>query len=233
MIIYIFIALFFSFVMPQPTTVEEKTKHKVLELAAINLADHLDPERYQIELSVKWIPNSVLQVGPHNIRAVTAIGTIREYTRFNLIYQTRAGRSSTQIQLKIKAEQYVLVATERIKRNELADSSMFHYKWVKIKLGRDQFVYDLAELNNKSIRKNLLPGQAIRVQELSKKVVINPGDAVTMRYSKGFIKLALSCEARQSGAKGEQIGIYCQETRKKYDVKIIGKGEVQWVKTQQ
>ena len=227
-----FISLIVALLLMNPSSKEEATKTKVLELAAASLEQHLDVNVYQYELNPRWIPASLLQVGPENIHSVSISGSIEEYTRFDVIHQTRTGRKSSQIQLHVDADQLVVVAIERISSSEAIEINQFEMQWKPVRLGRDRFISDLTDLEGKSIRRNLLPGQPIRENEISSPILVSPGQEVAMIFSQGSIQLELNCESRQSGSKGEQVQIYCQETRKKYTTIVIGAGEVQWLRTQ-
>lgn len=225
-----FIALFFV-IGSSSSTIEEATKSRILELAGSDLEQHLNADEYQFDLVARWIPGSLLLVGPENIHSVKVSGNVEQYTRFVVTYQTRAGRQSAEIQLKVEAEQFVAVALDRIKSNEAISISDFELRWVPVKLGRDRFVSSLSKLQNKSIRRSLLPGQPVRAHEISSPILVIPGQQITMIYKAGAIELGLDCESRQSGSADEDIQIYCQETRKKYTAKILGTGAVQWLRT--
>ena len=226
-----FISLIFAVLLMAPSSTEEATKARVLELASASLEQHLDANAYQFELSARWIPSSLLQVGPDNILSVSISGNIEEYTRFDVIHQTRAGRKTSQIQLQVDADQLVVVAISRVQSNETINPDQFELQWKSVRLGRDRFITDISELKGKSIRRNLLPGQPVREHEISSPILVTPGQEVALIFSQGSIQLGLSCESRQSGSEGEEVQIYCQETRKKYTAKVIGAGEVQWLRT--
>ncbi len=231
MIISAFISLVISLLLMSPSSNEDATKAKVLELAATSLEQHLDMNAFQYELSPRWIPRSLLLLGPESIESVSVLGNVEQYTRFNVIHKTRVGRKSTEIQLRIDAEQLVAVALERIKSRDHLSSNQFDLQWRSVKLGRDRFVTDIAFLEGKSIRRSLLAGQPVRVHEISSPVLVSPGDEISMIFDNGTIQLGLNCESRQSGSVGEEVQIYCQQTRKKYTAKVIGTGEVQWLRT--
>jgi flagella basal body P-ring formation protein FlgA len=231
MTISAFISLLVAFLLMNPSIKEEATKAKVLELAAASLEQRLDVNAYQFELTARWIPNSLLQVGPENIQSVSISGNIEEYTRFNVIHQTRAGRKTSEIQLRVEADQLVVVAIDRVRNSELLQADQFELQWKPVRLGRDRFITEIDEIDGKSIRRNLSPGQPIRVHEISSPILVIPGQEVAMIFSQGAVQLGLNCESRQSGSVGEEVQIYCEQIRKKYTAKVIGAGEVQWLRT--
>lgn len=210
---------------------DEATKSRILELAALNLEQHLDMNTYRFELEAKWIPGSLLESSPDRIISVKIEGNIEEYTRFTVIHRTQSGREANVIQLKIDAEQLVPVALTRLTSNTDLNVSDFDLRWTPVRIGKDRFVEDLVSLQGKSIRRSLQPGEPVRQHEISDPIIISAGDNIYMNYTAGTISLSLNCESRQSGALGDEIQIYCIETRKKYTAKIISSGEVQWLRT--
>ena len=101
MTINAFIALFFV-IGSLNNSVEEETKSRILELASSDLEQHLDVSEYQFDLIPRWIPGSLLEAEPENIHSVKVSGNVEQYTRFVVHYQTRAGRQSAEIQLKVE-----------------------------------------------------------------------------------------------------------------------------------
>lgn len=223
--------LFVVSVLINPTSKEEATKAKVLELAKTSLEQYLDMDVYEFNLVVKWIPKSVLKLGSENIHSVTISGNVEEYTRFAVRYQTKAGRKTSEIQLKVESSMLVVVAKHRIQSTQSLHPEFFELQWKPIKLGRDRFITSIDELKGKSIRRSLLPDQPIRMNDISNPILISPGQEIIMQYHQGSILLELKCESRQSGSMDEEINIYCPETRKKYTTKVISAEETKWQKT--
>jgi len=231
MSISVFISLIFAFWVMNPSSTDEATKSKVLNLALVSLEQQMDMNTYQVELEPRWIPNSLLKVGPENIVSVSVLGNVEEFTRFSVTHLTGTGQKSTEIQLRLKAKQLVAVALDRIKTDVILTTDKFELQWRAVKLGKDRFISEISELQGKSIRRSLLPGQPVRKHEISNPILVIPGGQVNMLFTSGTIELGLNCESRQSGSIEEEILIYCQETRKKYTAKVKGSGEVQWLRT--
>lgn len=226
-----YILLMVVSVLINPSTKEEATKAKVLELAKTSLEQYLDMDVYAFNLVVKWIPKSILKAGPENIHSVTISGNVEEYTRFAVRYQTKAGRKTSDIQLKVESSMLVVVAKHRILNTQSLHPDLFEFQWKPVKLGRDRFITTFDELEGKSIRRSLLPDQPIRMNDISNPILISPGQEIIMQYHQGSILLGLKCESRQSGSMDEEIKIYCPETRKKYTAKVISAEKTTWQKT--
>ena len=209
----------------------DATKERILELAEATISKHLDTDVVRINVKARWIPGSVLASEPNDVLSVSLSGNIEKHTRFTVNYQTRSGAQSAHIQLLIDTQQLIPVALRRIKSGENVDASDFELQWTEVELGRDRFVEQLDELEGKSIRRTILAGQPVKAHEVSSPLLVKAGEPVYMNYSDGTISLALQCEARNNGSAGEEIQIYCRETRKKYTTKILAAGEVKWLRT--
>ncbi|MBO6537131.1 MAG: flagellar basal body P-ring formation protein FlgA [Balneolaceae bacterium] len=233
MIFNALIALVFMFVPTSTgnTAGDDATKERILELAEATISKHLDEEVVRFDVKARWIPGSVLASEPNDVLSVSLNGSIQKYTRFTVNYSTRAGTQSADIQLLVETQQLIPVALRRIKSGENVSTADFELQWTPVELGKDRFVENLDELNGKSIRRTLLAGRPVRAHEVSSPVLVKAGEPVYMHYSDGTIALTLQCESRNNGSAGEEIQIYCQETRKKYTTKIIAAGEVKWLRT--
>ncbi len=210
---------------------DETTKQRILELAEATISKHLDEAVVRFEVKARWIPGSVLASEPNDVLSVSLAGNIQKYTLFKVNYSSRAGTQTVDIQLMIETQQLIPVALHRIKNGENVHASDFELQWTPVELGRDRFVEKLNELDGKSIRRTILAGQPVRAHEVSNPLLVKAGEPVNMHFSDGTIALALQCEARNNGSAGEEIQIYCRETRKKYTTKILAAGEVQWLRT--
>jgi flagella basal body P-ring formation protein FlgA len=60
---------------------------------------------------------------------------------------------------------------------------------------------------------------------------VRAGDAVTLIFKEKGIQVQLTGEARQNGAKNDEIRIYSEETRKKYLGKVVRPGVAIWKQT--
>lgn len=209
----------------------DATKERILELAEATISKHLDEDVVRFDLKARWIPGSVLASEPNDVLSVSLDGSIQKYTRFTVNYSSRAGTQSADIQLLVETQKLIPVALRRIKSGENVHTTDFELQWTPVELGRDRFIEQLDELEGKSIRRTILAGQPVRAHEVSSPLLVRAGEPVYMNYSDGTISLALQCEARNNGSAGEEIQIYCRETRKKYTTKIIAAGEVKWLRT--
>lgn len=210
---------------------EEATKNLIIERASALIEAQFNADQFRFSLQPRWMPNSMLQAGPENIKSVEISGEVSRYTKFRVRYFNINRIDEAEIQVHIEAEQKAPVAAKRIRNGEAITPDMILNQWVEITLGRDQLVEDEETLIGNTVRRTINPGQPIRSHEITSPLVVNPGEVVVMEFSKTGISIALQCEARQAGAINEEVHIYCAETRKKYLAEVTGIGEVSWLKT--
>ncbi|MEX1055510.1 MAG: flagella basal body P-ring formation protein FlgA, partial [Rhodothermales bacterium] len=57
------------------------------------------------------------------------------------------------------------------------------------------------------------------------------GDHVTLNYRRGAVQLRLTCKARESGAVGDVIRVYSDDTRSMYRARLTARGKADWIST--
>ena len=201
------------------------------EKALEKLHAQYDTEGYRFELNPRWIPDNLQNVNPSKIISMQLIGEAGRYATFQVIYQLPHTIEEVQIQFQLKTWQRVQVATQRISNGETITPEMLQEYWLEITLGRDRFATTPDQLIGKATRRFLNTGQPFRLNELSEPLMVKPGDTIQMLFSNGGIELALTCESRQSGAKDDEVVVYCPETRQKYEAQVLKAGEVAWLRT--
>lgn len=215
----------------QQLTKDNNTKRVILEKAEAALKKHFNPKTHRFRLSARWIPQKVLRLEPEKIKAVELQGRVERYTNFRVICQARGARHEVQVQLAVKMEQKVPVTNRRITSGEVVTKEDFSFRWASVSNIDDRLVSELERLAGKTVRTTLLPGQPVRKSDISTEYLIEAGDMVTLIFEKQGISVKLTGEARQSGAKDDEIKIYSNETRRKYLGKVIGPGVAKWKKT--
>lgn len=208
------------------------TRQIILDKALESLQANYDEEYFRFELSARWIPGSLLNADPKNIQRIELKGAISQYTNFEVTYVRRNEIRSKEIQLKVDAQQKLPVSNHRIISGEVLETRDFDLRWVPIVVGRDHLVQDINELAGKTLKKTLNAGEAVSPSVISSGFLVKAGDEVDLIYIEYGIQIVLGCEARQNGSKGEDIQIYCKETRNKYLGRIERPGVAQWQKTQ-
>lgn len=207
------------------------SKEVILDKALQVLEQKFSDEEYRFHLKARWIPGTLLQTDPQNIQSVMLDGPVEAYTRFKVNYVAGGRLKSRDIQLKVEALRKLPVSTRRMKAGEEIAPADIKWQWIEIIPGRDKPAEDPQQLIGKALRRNLNAGSLFPAPDLSEPLMVEAGDLVDLSFNEHSIQIKLACEARQSGSKGEEIAIYCKETRKKYVGEITRPGEVQWIRT--
>lgn len=216
---------------PAYPTATDETRQVIIEKAQESIESIFDSEEYRFTLSARWIPGSLLKVQPEHIGSVKLQGKVEPYTNFEVLYRDGNTVEQAQIQLKVEAEQKLPVPNQRMMSGQTIEPGDLSWRWVEVRMGRDEPVRNMEELTGKTLRRTVNPGQPIYYSEISTPFLVEAGEDVDLIFTEFGIQITLTCEARQSGAIDEEIQIYCKEIRNKYLGKVSGPGEALWQKT--
>src|SRR5690554_3075274 len=86
----------------------------IMEMALESVYANFDRENYRFKLSPRWMPGTIRNLEPENIKAVIADNPLQKYSKFEVVYQQHAEIKKAEIQLKIDAERKVPVTAHRI-----------------------------------------------------------------------------------------------------------------------
>lgn len=220
-----------AYVFAEKQVAGNETKKVILQKALETLKERFDPDKYRFRLSARWIPGSLLRVEPERIRSVEVVRGVDRYTNFDVVVRNGSHRQHTQIQLAVHIEQKLPVLTRRIGKGEVLQAGDLAIQWVVVRHNRQELITETQSLIGKTLTKSMLPGQPVRHSEVSGRYLIEAGDLVQLIFKSGGFRIELTGEARQSGAKNDEIRIYSKETRKKYVGKVIAPGVAKWQKT--
>ncbi|MCG8374423.1 MAG: flagellar basal body P-ring formation chaperone FlgA [Balneolales bacterium] len=228
---FIVVVVGLASVFGDPNSRAEATKSVLMEKARAELLKQFNEDEYQIFTTPRWIPNSVLEAGSENIKSVQLTGEIGRYANFEVSYIKFNRTQKAEIQVKLEVSQLLPVLNSKMRNGDVLSYESFDMRWVEIQLNRHKYISTIDELVGKTLRRSLNAGQPVKVTEVSNPLLIEAGDYVEMSFSNGGISIALTCEARESGTLGEEIAVFCPESRKNYHTKIIASGEAQWLRT--
>ena len=231
MTLKLFIILFSSLLIT-PSFQSSNAEDVIIKKAEEAILQQFKNEKFRVELSARWIPGSLRSLNGSQVISVEPIGELRKYSSFKVTYMDANRRENTEVQLQIQAEQWVPVLAERKLRGEEIREFDLEWRWISIDLNRDHPVTELKKIEGKTLRRSLLAGQFITLDQVGKPYLIAAGDEVEMFYKQHGLQVILRCDSRQDGAMGEDIQIYCKETRKKYLARITGTGKTKWLQTQ-
>jgi flagella basal body P-ring formation protein FlgA len=209
----------------------EEVKSLILKKAKASLVRRFSKGEYRFQVRPRWIPNTLLQQRTTEIQAVHLKGNVKRYTTFDVLYTLRGKRKKAQVQLKVKIERKVPVAVRRLPRDSKIEEEDLELQWVPVLEYQGKLVSDTAILKGKTLRRTLLAGQPVREKYVSRNYVIEAGDQVKVIIERAGIWVQVTGEARENGAKGDKIGIYSKETRRKYVGEVIRPGVTLWKNT--
>ncbi len=209
----------------------DRTRQLILKKAKTALQSGIKDEQHRISIKARWIPGSLLNVPPQNILDVQPSGPVQRNTIFDVSYTYRSHRETAQIQLLVDSEYKIPVAASRIQAGEKLTAENLQLKWVSIPNNRGQLAFSIEEVEGKTVRRTLAPGQPVRMIDITTEYIIHAGDPVTVVYEANGIHIGLKAEARENGSMGDEIKIYSEETRKRYVGKVQSPQKVIWQKT--
>lgn len=209
----------------------EQTREAILEKAKISIQSRFDEDHHRFDVKARWIPGSLMNIEPESIVDVQPAGPIERNTIFDVTYKQRSQYETVQVQLIVDKEYKIPVAVSRIMAGEKLNAENLELKWVSVPYNRSQWVGSIEELQGKTLRRSLAPGQPVRQIDVTTNYVIHAGDPVTMIYEENGIHIGIKTEARENGSIGDEIKIFCDETRKRYVGKVQSPGTVIWKKT--
>lgn len=229
--IQLFILFFATLLNPLGEYTLADAEDVILQKAAAAIEETYGAENMRVNLSTRWIPGSLRTQSAENITSVQPLGALKKYTRFQVSYLDDGWPEKAEVQLQVKMQVKVPLLTQRKQRGEEIAPSDLSMNWVSIDLNRDQPVKNKEALIGKTLRNSLNAGDFIQPGQIGSSFMVNAGEAVQMIFQQGALQIVLSCESRQDGAEGEEIQVFCKETRQKYLTKILSTGEVQWLQT--
>lgn len=228
MIIASFIVLFSSFLLQGgPLTEAEALVH---EKAAACISESYEGQEIRLNVETRWMPAALRSADPVHIESVTAEQIRVPHSTFRVLYRENGQLREQEVQLKVELQLRVPVPAQRITSGNRITDEDLTLSWVELR-HTDDLITDLSEVSGKVVRKTLNAGSPIYRSVLSSELKVLAGESLNLLYSRHGLQITMLCEARQSGAAGEEIPIYCKETRKKYVGRITGPGEALWIQT--
>ncbi|HKI45269.1 MAG TPA: flagellar basal body P-ring formation chaperone FlgA [Balneolales bacterium] len=197
------------------------------------LVQQYGKDAYRFDVSIRYIPAELQNVSPGQINSIklTDPNMPTGYALAKVRYDSGNHNSLAQIQLFVDVWQQLLVPKERIMPGQKLSPDMFQMNWVRTTRLQGIYLKDPGMVKGK-VSKRLLPaGKPIPPRGIQDTPIIDFGNTVTLEYQQNGLLLSLSCVARQPGVKGDRIKVYCKDTRKTYEVKVINASTVKWEKT--
>ena len=127
----------------------------------------------------------------------------------------------------------VLVARHAIARGDTLAADLVETAWLETtRFHGDPVVRrTLDGAAQPVVRRALGAGEALRTSDLTWPPAVDTGDAVQVRYARRGLVLTFDARAREPGAIGEAVRVYCQATGSTYRVRLLAPGQAEWLET--
>lgn len=190
-------------------------------------------EECEIAVIPKWIPKRVQHLDSHQITEIqfTQVGLAGGYQTVRVFFRENGEMISRDVQLFIRIEKPLPVTARRIDRNEVISGADLVMRKTEITHLQRMPIDSKEKIVNQSAAGLIKKGEVVYASNLQKKPIIKAGDLVEMIYIEGGVEVALNCNAREDKAKGEDLRLYSEKTRKTYIGKVLTSKQVIWEKT--
>lgn len=79
--------------------------------------------------------------------------------------------------------------------------------------------------------RHLQSGRVLQKHDVRRPHTVDAGSSIRVVYSRGRLVFRFSCTARESGAGGETIPVYCADLETMYRARIASENTAEWVET--
>lgn len=130
----------------------------------------------------------------------------------------------------------VLVAGEHLSGGTAVSSDVLDAAWMEVTEARGlpltTEAYRRAREEDRTIlKRSVREGSLLQESDLRGAFAADVGDPLTLRYERGPVRATLDCKAREPGAQGEVIRVYCGSTRSMYRARLTDAGSARWLNT--
>jgi flagella basal body P-ring formation protein FlgA len=186
----------------------------------------LDSGCYEIEILSNQLEDQVLVDTSLTIRALSQKEPLGLFTVMAAVAKNGQELAGGQVRMRIHKYADVVVASDRIVRNEELDTSRFIIQRMEVTNLIEQPLTDLAELANYRAKRNLRMGTIVTSSAIEAIPDIERGHETVIVYDDGYCHITAPGVALQSGSVGEYIKVKNKATRKIIIARVIDDGEV-------
>lgn len=229
MIFILALSLILNLHAPASESLANFLTHKVMQ----QLVQQYGKDTYRFDVSIRYIPTELEDVSAEHITGVslTDPNMPTGYALAKVRYSTGNQQKQAQIQLFIDVWEQLLVPKQRIMPGQKLSKDMFEMNWVRTTRLQGEYLKDFDVLKGKVSQRFLPADKPVPPMSIHNTPIIDFGNTVSLVYQENGLRLNLSCVARQPGARGDRIKVYCKDTRKTYEAYVINASTVKWEKT--
>ena len=208
-------------------------KERVMKLVSRQMEQTYPSESYKYELQLKRLPRMLDDVPPRMIESVafTGRGLPRGYETIDVYYRQGDSKRVAKSQVQVVVWQYLPVAGTRFESGEEITPERLTWQWIDITRLSGAFITVPKEAIGLVAGKLIRQGDPIRETDLTRPPIVEPGANISMHYRSNGLDIAITCTARKAAAKGDEIRLYSEQTRKTYLARITATNTAVWLKT--
>ncbi|HYW34256.1 MAG TPA: flagellar basal body P-ring formation chaperone FlgA [Balneolaceae bacterium] len=226
-----FIVAFVAQLQPVRAEAASGIRQKIKTLAAKKVKSECPSCKVTVEC--KWISPTIAKKSPAAVKkiAFSKPGLPAGYVATKIVFKSGKNPPDSQAQLHISVRRKLPVAQKMLKKGSSISVQDIAWQWKDISRLTRTPVSNRKYFKEKTTTRLIQKGQLFFPSDLAGSGEIKAGDHVTMRYSKGGVRINIDCTARETKKAGQKIRLYSKETSRLYIAKIISKNKIIWVKT--
>lgn len=203
---------------------------RVRAAAEALLADHFPEAARQLEPRVLRVAADVPDGAALRLALPSGQGLPSGHTRVDV--RTDAGRAGWAL-LYVARFDSVAVVRRAVSRGDTLSPDVVGAAWLETTRFHGDPVRpaDLRGAAVPTARRSLDAGEALRQSALAWPVAVDTGDPVRVRYRRGGLLLVVDGAAREAGAVGDAIRVYCRSTEATYRARVTAPGAADWLET--
>ncbi len=194
------------------------------------LAERFPTAAPRLEPRVLRLSNGLPAAGPLRLEVPAADGLPRGHARAEVYAD--AGRAGWAL-LYVAHFDSVAVARRALGRGDTLSVGAVETAWLETtRFHGEPVPPSLLQTDAPpTARRRLDAGEALRASDLAWPAAVDTGDPVAVRYMRGALRLVFEAQARERGAVGEAIRVWCRATAATYRVRLTAPGEADWLAT--
>ncbi|MCX6379334.1 MAG: flagellar basal body P-ring formation chaperone FlgA [Armatimonadetes bacterium] len=130
-------------------------------------------------------------------------------------------QQTIDVTVKVKRKIKVVVVTRIVESRDILTSEDVMLSQIELPSGFIKPVTTLKEAIGKRVKRRLFPDSPLSSALLETPPAINAQDKVTLDFTIGQLQVTALVTARQSGAVGDTIRVYCEDTKKEIEATIV------------
>lgn len=130
-------------------------------------------------------------------------------------------QQTLDVVVKVRRKLKVVVVTRIVESRDILTADDVMLAQIELPSGFTQPLNALKDAIGKRVKRRLFPESPLSAALLETPPAINAQEKVTLDFSIGQLELTVLVTARQSGAVGDTIRVYCEDTKKEIEAIIV------------